>query len=91
MLLNRIDLGMTLPQAIAAPRAIQRNTADGAGRAGVPPTAHLTFEALGHSFVARPGEIGAATGIEFLTGTAARRRRAKAPRRGRAMVETPAP
>ena len=28
MLLNRIDLGMTLPEAIAAPRAAQRNTAD---------------------------------------------------------------
>ncbi len=27
ILLNRIDLGMTLPEAIAAPRASQRNTA----------------------------------------------------------------
>ena len=28
MLINRLDFGMTLPQAIAAPRASQRNTAD---------------------------------------------------------------
>ena len=27
ILVNRIDLGMTLPEAIAAPRAAQRNTA----------------------------------------------------------------
>ena len=27
MLVNRIDLGMTIEQAIAAPRACQRNTA----------------------------------------------------------------
>ena len=30
MLLNRIDLGMTLPEAVAAPRASQRNTANNA-------------------------------------------------------------
>ena len=35
VLLNRIDLGMTIPEAIAAPRAAQRNTADGHGGAGV--------------------------------------------------------
>ena len=28
VLLNRLDLGMTLPQAVAAPRASQRNTAE---------------------------------------------------------------
>ena len=36
MLVNRIDLGMTLPEAMAAPRASQRNSAGTAGRAGVP-------------------------------------------------------
>ena len=35
MLVNRIDLGMTLPEAMAAPRASQRNTRGTAGRAGV--------------------------------------------------------
>ncbi len=35
ILLERFDLGKTLPQAIAAPRAAQRNGADDAGRAGV--------------------------------------------------------
>ena len=35
ILVNRIDLGMSLPQAIAAPRASQRNSADDPGRAGV--------------------------------------------------------
>ena len=35
MIFNRIDRGMTLPQAIADPRASQRNTADGDRRAGV--------------------------------------------------------
>ena len=36
VLMNRIDLGMTLPEAVAAPRASQRNTAVGGGGAGVP-------------------------------------------------------
>jgi gamma-glutamyltranspeptidase / glutathione hydrolase len=62
ILVNRIDLGMTLPEAVAAARASQRNT----------PTvvAEPAFEtrelmALGHTF-STMAEIGAATGVEFL-------------------------
>ena len=66
ILINRLDLGMTLPQAIAAPRATQRNTpqvqAEPAFLAS-PEAAELT--ALGHVFAVNP-EIGAATGVEFL-------------------------
>ena len=66
ILVNRIDLGMTLPEAVAAPRASQRNTPS--------VQAEPTFlsspeadelEALGHEFAPTP-EIGAATGVEFL-------------------------
>ena len=69
VLVNDLDFGMTLPEAIAAPRASQRNT--------VTTTAETdflqTFEAAsltskyGHSFTSTP-EIGAATGIGFLPG-----------------------
>jgi gamma-glutamyltranspeptidase/glutathione hydrolase len=68
ILLDRLDLGMTLPQAIADARASQRNglntSAEPAFLAG-PERAAL--EARGHHFV-NGGEIGAATGIEFLPG-----------------------
>jgi gamma-glutamyltranspeptidase / glutathione hydrolase len=62
ILLNRIDLGMTLPEAVAAPRASQRNTpavqAEPAFRSD-------ELKELDHVFAPTP-EIGAATGIEFL-------------------------
>jgi len=66
ILLNRIDLGMTLPEAIAAPRASQRNTTT----VQAEPTFLESPEAkelmaLGHTFTTTP-EIGAATGVEFL-------------------------
>jgi gamma-glutamyltranspeptidase / glutathione hydrolase len=72
-LVNRLDLGMTLPDAIAAPRASQRNTAtteaepaflDSPDRAGL--------ESLGQHFVLAPKaftpipEIGAVEALEFL-------------------------
>jgi gamma-glutamyltranspeptidase / glutathione hydrolase len=64
ILLNRIDFGMTLPEAVAAPRASQRNASPGqAEPAFLPEASGLT--ALGHSFTAI-AEIGAATGVEFL-------------------------
>ena len=66
ILLNRIDLGMTLPEAVAAPRATQRNTAAVQAEPAFlasPEAAALT--ALGHVFAPNP-EIGAATGVEFL-------------------------
>ncbi|MBM0227328.1 MULTISPECIES: gamma-glutamyltransferase [Micromonospora] len=64
MLINRIDLGMTLPEALAAPRASQRN-----GGSTQAEPAFLTEYAKGlppgHAF-SPTAEIGAATGIEFL-------------------------
>ncbi|MQA94928.1 MAG: gamma-glutamyltransferase [Streptosporangiales bacterium] len=69
-LVNRIDLGMTLPQAIAAPRVSQRNAADGNAQAEPAFLASPEAEelrALGHGFASTP-EIGAAVGLEFLGG-----------------------
>ena len=62
ILVNRLDLGMDLPAAVAAPRATQRNTAAVQAEPGFDRTA---LQALGHTFVDNP-EIGAATAIEFL-------------------------
>ncbi|TYB39826.1 gamma-glutamyltransferase [Micromonospora sp. AP08] len=64
MLVNRIDRGMTLPQALAAPRASQRNGASTqAEQAFI--TGYATGLPPGHAF-SSTAEIGAATGIEFL-------------------------
>jgi gamma-glutamyltranspeptidase/glutathione hydrolase len=66
ILLNRIDFGMTLPEAVAAPRASQRNAATGQAEPAFlasPEAAGLMT--LGHAFASTP-EIGAATGVEFL-------------------------
>jgi gamma-glutamyltranspeptidase/glutathione hydrolase len=69
ILINRLDFGMTLPQALAAPRASQRNAAttdvEQAFVADSPIAQPLL--ARGEKF-ATPAEIGAATGIEFLGG-----------------------
>ncbi|NED97671.1 gamma-glutamyltransferase [Phytoactinopolyspora alkaliphila] len=65
-LLNRIDLGMDLPDAVAAPRLSQRNgavTNAEPAALGTPVAAEL--EELGHVF-SETAEIGAVTGIEFL-------------------------
>lgn len=78
ILLSRLDFGMTLPQAIAAPRASQRNSA--VTQAGPAFTALPTTpgrEALGQTFaivdtsplnpstIISP-DIGATSGLEFL-------------------------
>jgi gamma-glutamyltranspeptidase/glutathione hydrolase len=66
ILVNRLDLGMTLPEAIAAPRATQRNTATvQAEPAFLSSPEAAALAALGHIFATNP-EIGAATGVEFL-------------------------
>jgi gamma-glutamyltranspeptidase / glutathione hydrolase len=66
ILLNRIDLGMTLPEAVAAPRATQRNTATVQAEPAFLDSPEATaLAALGHVFTPNP-EIGAATGVEFL-------------------------
>lgn len=62
ILVNRLELGMDLPDAVAAPRATQRNTAAVQAEPGFDRTA---LQALGHVFTDNP-EIGAATAIEFL-------------------------
>jgi gamma-glutamyltranspeptidase/glutathione hydrolase len=64
ILVNRIDLGMTLPEAVAAPRATQRNTAAVQAEPAFQPEAAELIK-LGHVFAPNP-EIGAATGVEFL-------------------------
>ena len=66
VLMDRLDLGASLPAAIAAPRLTQRNTA----ATLVEPEFLLTSEAdalraRGH-VLSTTGEIGAVTGIEFL-------------------------
>jgi gamma-glutamyltranspeptidase / glutathione hydrolase len=66
ILLDRVDLGMTLPQAIADPRASQRNALNtGAEPAFLATPERTALELRGHRFT-NAGEIGAATGIEFL-------------------------
>jgi gamma-glutamyltranspeptidase / glutathione hydrolase len=90
ILVDRLDLGLTLPQAIADPRASQRNTATTVVEPAflsTPDAAALA--ARGHVF-STAAEIGAATGIEFLGG--GRVLAAAEPTRrggGSAMVEEP--
>jgi gamma-glutamyltranspeptidase/glutathione hydrolase len=78
ILLNRIDFGMSLPEAIAAPRASQRNSPTTQAEPAfiaLPTTPGL--EALGQHFAVSstspldpsiqiPPTIGAAAGLEFL-------------------------
>jgi gamma-glutamyltranspeptidase/glutathione hydrolase len=72
ILVERIDLGSTLPEAIAAPRASQRNTATTVAEpAFISSPEAAALGARGHTFSVAPlasgaAEIGAATGIEFL-------------------------
>ncbi|HWN36069.1 MAG TPA: gamma-glutamyltransferase, partial [Pseudonocardia sp.] len=71
-LVNRLDLGMSLPDAVAAPRASQRNAANTEAEPAfldLPERAQL--ERLGQHFVLAPRaftpapEIGAVTALEF--------------------------
>ncbi|HET9498668.1 MAG TPA: gamma-glutamyltransferase, partial [Marmoricola sp.] len=64
MIFNRIDRGMTIQEAIAAPRASQRNTADVTAEPAFVDAYGAALGALGHTF-AVTSEIGAATAIEF--------------------------
>ena len=65
ILTNRIDRGMSLPEAIATPRATQRNTTTVGAEAEYRALYEVELTALGHVFSDR-AEIGAATGLEFL-------------------------
>jgi len=74
LLVDRIDLGSSLPAAIAAPRASERNTpATTAEPAFVASPEAAALGARGHAFTVTPPtggvpEIGAATGVELLGG-----------------------
>jgi gamma-glutamyltranspeptidase/glutathione hydrolase len=70
ILVDRFDLGSSLPQAIAAPRVSQRNAvSSGAEPAFIAsPEAQELIARHGHKPFTDAGEIGAATGIEFLGG-----------------------
>ncbi|GAB3760400.1 gamma-glutamyltranspeptidase/glutathione hydrolase [Nocardioides ginsengisegetis] len=71
MLFNRIDRGMSLPEAIAAPRAAQRNTAKVTAEPAFIDAYGPLLEAYGHQLqpagdaFTSAAEIGAATAIEF--------------------------
>ncbi len=64
---ERIDRQMSLPDAIAAPRATQRNTSAVVAEADYRALYGSELEALGH-LLTDTVEIGAATGIEILPG-----------------------
>jgi gamma-glutamyltranspeptidase/glutathione hydrolase len=78
ILVNRIDFGMSLPDAIAAPRASQRNSATSqAEPAFIAAATTPGLQAHGQSFaisntspldptITIPPDIGAATGLQFL-------------------------
>jgi gamma-glutamyltranspeptidase / glutathione hydrolase len=67
VLLERLDLGSTLPDAIVRPRAAQRNTVMTTAEPGfiASPEGQLLKSRYMHSF-AEMAEIGAVTAIEFL-------------------------
>ncbi len=72
VLTNRLDRGMTLPEAIAAPRGSQRNTPSVTAEPEFITAYDAVLKPFGHTLTpaGAPGtsaaEIGAATGIEFL-------------------------
>jgi gamma-glutamyltranspeptidase/glutathione hydrolase len=70
--LNRVDLGMEIPEAIAAPRASQRNTASVTAEPEFIDAYGSQLEPYGHELepagdaFSSAAEIGAATAIEFM-------------------------
>jgi gamma-glutamyltranspeptidase/glutathione hydrolase len=72
-LVNRIDRNQDLAEAIAAPRATQRNTAGVQAEPAYLAAYGPALTALGHTFtpitpITPNPEIGAATGVEYLPG-----------------------
>ncbi|KRC61346.1 gamma-glutamyltransferase [Agromyces sp. Root81] len=63
VLVNRIDLGMSLPEAVAAPRASQRNTANVSAEQAFLDAYAAELTPYGHRF-GPPAEIGAVAAIE---------------------------
>jgi gamma-glutamyltranspeptidase/glutathione hydrolase len=70
ILVNQVDFHQSLPNALAAPRAAQRNTASVQAEPAFIAQDGPALEARGHKFSTPtaypPNEIGAATGIRFL-------------------------
>ncbi|MFC4534524.1 gamma-glutamyltransferase family protein [Sphaerisporangium dianthi] len=70
ILVNRYEFGMSLPDAVAAPRASQRNAAATQAEQAFIDRYGAELGLRGHTFTLVPGppvgEIGAATGLEFL-------------------------
>ncbi|WP_026875564.1 gamma-glutamyltransferase [Jiangella gansuensis] len=65
-LINRVDRGMDLPDAIAAARLTQPNSPNTSAEPAIADgPLGAALEGFGHTLVSTP-EIGAATGIEFL-------------------------
>jgi gamma-glutamyltranspeptidase/glutathione hydrolase len=92
ILVDRLDLGLTLPQAIGDPRLSQRDTPTTQAEPAFLTTPEASaLMARGHAFSTTP-EIGAATGIEFVGGNQLLAA-AEPVRRGggSAMVAEPAP
>ncbi|WP_426242171.1 gamma-glutamyltransferase [Nocardioides sp. LHG3406-4] len=71
MIFNRVDRGMTIQEAIAAPRATQRNTATVSSEPAFITAYGALLTPLGHKLVpagdalTSAAEIGAATALEF--------------------------
>jgi gamma-glutamyltranspeptidase/glutathione hydrolase len=65
ILFNRYELGMNLPDAVAAPRATQRNTPTTLAEQAFYDRYRAELEARGQKLELSP-EIGAATALEFL-------------------------
>jgi gamma-glutamyltranspeptidase / glutathione hydrolase len=91
MVFNRVDRGMSIEQAMAAPRSSPRNASPMQAEPAFLGAYGALLEAYGHQFVSIP-EIGAATAIEFgpgglLTAVAEPTRRGG----GSAAVVAPAP
>jgi gamma-glutamyltranspeptidase/glutathione hydrolase len=69
VLLERLELGATLPEAIVRPRAAQRNTTTTTAEPAFinSPEGGSLASQYGHAF-SSTAEIGAVTGLEFLSG-----------------------
>lgn len=65
-LINRIDLGMTISDALAAPRASQRNSATPQAEPAFIAANEKQLMEFGHPAFSPVAELGAATAIEFL-------------------------
>jgi gamma-glutamyltranspeptidase/glutathione hydrolase len=65
-LINRIDLGMSISDALAAPRASQRNSATPQAEPAFIAANEKQLMEYGHPAFSSVAELGAATAIEFL-------------------------